>query len=74
MRSQSKQKGTIIAPRLVNQKVVLAYNLSNGTKAQEFSIEKSKGMVRTKATEHANSYFFITVQLTSHVHEYYILP
>ena len=54
MRSQSQQKGTIIAPRLVNQNVVFSYNLSDGAKAQndtlqEFSIEK-----RTQATEHAS--------------------
>ena len=57
MRSQSKQKGTVIAPRLVNQKAVFANNLSDGRKAQndtlqEFSIEK-----RTQATEHANNDF-----------------
>ena len=78
MRSQSKQKGTIIALRLVNQNVVFAYNLSDGTKAQndtlqEFSIEKSKGLVRTQATEHANNDFHHS-RLTSHVHEHYISP
>ena len=60
MRSQSKQNGTIIVPRLVNRNIVFAYNLLDDTKAQndtlqEFSIEKSKGLVRTQ--EHASNDF-----------------
>ena len=50
MRSQSKQKGTIIGPRVVSQNEVVAYNVLDSTKAQndtlqEFSIENQKGVV-----------------------------
>ena len=60
--AKGKQKGTIIAPRLVNQNVVFAYNLSDVTKAQndtfhEFRIETPKRLVRAEATERANNDF-----------------